>query len=234
MFTPINQEPLTDQVEKKIHEYIKVNRLRPGDNFPKEEEIAAMLNISRPVVREALSRVRMMGLVTSRKRRGMVVGKPTTFSTIAKVINPDYMDQDEQQDFFNLRITIELGLSDILLMNITPDDIEELEKVVKLEESDPADFKLYMRCDYQFHALIYKATGNKSLEAFQGLLYRFFSDIKTRKAFATKNFAERFSDPQKTTHRDVLEAIKSGDPENVHRIMRKHLSLYLQKIKMDK
>lgn len=232
MFTPVIQESLADQVENKIHEYMKANRLRPGDSFPKEEELATMLQISRPVVREALSRLRMMGLVTSRKRRGMVVAKPTIFATMAKVINPDFLDADEQADFMRLRVTIELGLADFLLLNITSDEIDELEKVVRREESDPADFELYMQCDYLFHSLIYQATGCSSLASFQGLLYRFFSDIKSRKAFATKGFSQRFTDPQKTTHRDILEAIKSGDPEVVHQTMRKHLSLYLQKKEM--
>ena len=229
MLAPIQQEPLIDVVEKKIYSYIKSNQFQPGDNFPGEKDLAEMLQVSRPVVREGLSRLRMLGLLESRKRRGMIVSKPTIFETMSKVIDPAFMDEDEQRDFCNLRVTIELGLADILLINITGKNIEELEKIVRLEEADPTDFKLYMSCDYKFHSLIYKATQCKPLESFQVLLYRFFSDLKTRKAKARENFSKRFSDSEQTTHRDILEAIKQGKPEDIQNVMRKHLSIHLKK-----
>lgn len=229
MLAPIRQEPLIDTVEKNIYSYIKAEGFRPGDDFPGEQKLANMLEVSRPVVREALSRLRMLGLLDSRKRRGIIISKPTIFETMKKIIDPFFLDEEEQRDFCNLRLTIEFGLADLLLQNIKEEDISELEEIVKCEESNPADFKLYLKCDYKFHFCIYHATRCKSLESFQTLLYRFFADVKTRKAQSRDDFSDRFNDPTQQSHRDVLEAINTKDPECVQRSMRKHLSIHFKK-----
>ncbi len=229
MITPIIQESLVDQVENKLYDFIREKHLVPGDNLPKEAELAEALQISRPIVREALSRLRMIGLVSSRKRRGMIISKPNIFKTIGKVVNSDFLEEREQQDFFNLRITIELGLADLLVKNITSDDIKKLDQVVGHEELKPADFRYYLACDCEFHSRIYEATHCKSLASFQSILIKFFNDYETRVKTANPNFENRFLDPGQTTHRTVLEAIKTMDPEKIQRTMRKHLKPQLNK-----
>lgn len=227
MIEPIVQESLADVVEQKLYEYLKEKKLQPGDEFPHEEELAERFAISRPVVREALSRLRMMGFVESRKRRGMVVGAPNIFETLSKLIAPEFLNDDQQYDFYNFRLVIELGLADLLARNITQEEIDELEQVVRREESDTSDFKRYMECDSRFHSLLYKATKNKVLEAFQSLLVHFFANTDARKSVAKKDFSTRFENPKRVTHRTLLEAIKLRDPEKINRAMRQHLAFYL-------
>jgi DNA-binding FadR family transcriptional regulator len=229
MFVPVEQLSLTDIVEEKIYSYLKEKHYKPGSPFPGETELAEMLQVSRPVLREALSRLRMLGLIQSKKRRGIVVSKPLVFETMKKIIDPVFLSPEEQRDFFNLRLTIELGLADILLLNIKSEDITELESIVTQEESEPSDFKFYMRKDYEFHVAIYKATKCASLESFQRLLYCFFSDITTRRKNAHPNFSNRFDDPEQITHRDVLEAIKTDNPEILQKAMREHLRKHISR-----
>ena len=118
-----HRESLTDIAEKKIFHYLRENRFRPGDRLPMEAELAEKFHISRTIIREALSRLRMMGFIESKKRRGMVVGHPSIFETIAKVIDPAFLDEEEQKDFFRLRMTIELGLADMLAEQLTEEDL---------------------------------------------------------------------------------------------------------------
>ena len=149
------RESLTDIAEREIFHYLRENRFRPGDRLPMEEELAEKFHISRTIVREALSRLRMMGFIESRKRRGMVVGRPSIFETVAKVIDPAFLDEEEQKDFFRLRLTIELGLADMLAEQLTEEDLADLEKIVREEEADPADYRRFLECDYHFHSRIY-------------------------------------------------------------------------------
>ena len=57
----INQTTLIDQVEDSLLTYFKKNDLRCGDSIPNENNLAAELGVARSVVREALSRLKMMG-----------------------------------------------------------------------------------------------------------------------------------------------------------------------------
>lgn len=222
-------ESLTDVTEQRIYQYLKDNNYKPGDSFPKEQDLANMLETSRPIVREALSRFRMLGLLQSRKRRGMVISSPTIFKTLKKIIDPAFLSEEEQRGFYNLRVIIELGLGDVLAYNATDEDIAAMEEIVAREESNPADYDLYLECDYEFHLQMYKATQCTALESFQTLLYRNFSG--TPKVMGSRNFVDRFKDSNQCSHRDVLEAIKSRIPEVIQAAMRRHLQAPFEKLK---
>lgn len=220
------QESLTDLTEKRIFTYLKENRFRQGDRLPMEEEFASMFQTSRTIVREALSRLRMMGFISSRKRRGIVMERPTVFDTIAKVVDPAFLNQEEQQDFFQLRLVIELGLADLLAMNLTGRDLEELDAIVREEETAPADYKLFLHCDFRFHSRIYQATRCHSLNSFQKILLGFFTDYETRIQTASSGFARRFEDPEIVSHRELYKVIAGRNPEEIQRAMRKHLAIH--------
>ena len=70
---PVKTTSLADQVEKNLIEFLKKNHFQTGDSLPTEIEIAEDLGVSRNVVREALSRLRMMGMIETRKRKGMMI-----------------------------------------------------------------------------------------------------------------------------------------------------------------
>ena len=220
------RESLTDLAEKKIFHYLREKQFRPGDRLPMERELAEEFRISRTIIREALSRLRMMGFIESKKRRGMVVAHPTIFETIAKVIDPAFLDEEERKEFFQLRLTIELGLADLLAERLTDEDLAELEQIVREEEADPADYRRLLDCDFRFHSRLYQATRCRSLAAFQRLLLEFFTDCETRRLNASEHFARRFEDPDQFSHRDLVTVLATRDPEAIHRAMRRHLAIH--------
>ncbi len=225
MYALQNKPTLADVVEDKLFHYIKENGLQPGNPMPKEEELAEMFQVSRRVIREALSRLQVLGVLSSRKRRGIVLEEPKVFDALSRVIDPFFYDEAGRQDFMTLRFSMEVGMVDILLRNITPQDVETLETIVAEEEANPADFALYMNCDYRFHAAIYQATRSRSLEAFQMLLYRFFAEnLRKHTKNSPSNYITRFKDPTAISHRTILEAIKGGDPEQLRALIREHIT----------
>ena len=67
---------LVDQVEQRLISYFKEQGFRPGDSLPHELELAEALGVARSVLREALSRFKMTGMIESRTRRGMFLVVP--------------------------------------------------------------------------------------------------------------------------------------------------------------
>ena len=61
---------LVDQVEERLINFIKESQLKPGDSLPNETQLSQEMGISRNVIREAMSRLRMLGLIQSRTKRG--------------------------------------------------------------------------------------------------------------------------------------------------------------------
>lgn len=66
----VDHSSLVDQVEENLIDYLIDNNFKAGDALPKEIELASTLQVSRTVVREALLRLRMIGLVESKKKEG--------------------------------------------------------------------------------------------------------------------------------------------------------------------
>ena len=76
----IAQSTLADDVEQRLLAHIRTADLGPGHAFPGEEELAERLGVSRGVIREAVSRLRMLGVLDARRRRGTVVQEPDPLS----------------------------------------------------------------------------------------------------------------------------------------------------------
>ena len=108
-----------------------VKSFKPGDALPKELELAKALGVSRNVLREALSRLRMLGMIETRKKRGMILSRPDILGTFEKVLDPLIIDKDTLQDIFELRLVLEMGLADLLFIRKTDKDVDELKLLLK-------------------------------------------------------------------------------------------------------
>ena len=89
---------LVDSVEESLIRFFKEQGLRPGSSIPNEAELAASLGVGRPVLREALSRFKMTGMIVSRTKKGMVLGEPSLLGGMKRCINPLLMNESTLRD----------------------------------------------------------------------------------------------------------------------------------------
>ena len=127
---------LVDQVEDKLLNYLKEKDIRTGDSIPNELELAAALGVARSVLREALSRLKMMGMIETRTRRGMILTEPTILGGMERVVDPRILGEEALFDILGFRIALEIGICSDIFRNITPEDISELEEIVKMVGMD--------------------------------------------------------------------------------------------------
>ena len=91
---PVDTSSLVDKVEAQLVELLQQRKLKIGDTIPKEIELAETIGVSRTVIREALLRLRMMGLIESKKKKGAVITSPDLFAIMGKSMNPHILDQE--------------------------------------------------------------------------------------------------------------------------------------------
>lgn len=209
---PVSAETMTDIVETKLREYFKKKSFKPGDALPKELELAEALGVSRNIVREALSRLKMLGMIESRKRRGMVLSKPDILGSLERVLDPLIMDHDTLKNIFELRLVLEMGLADILFIHKTDKDIVELEKIAKGEKSDDATFRI--KHEIAFHGKLYEMTGNDTLKRFQKMLLPVFEYVL--------NMEDTFR-YGKVNHKDLVDVLRNGTKDDFRAAMWEHL-----------
>src|SRR5574338_409104 len=114
----IDTSSLVDKVEKNLVELLQQKKLKLGDSIPKELELAETIGVSRTVIREALLRLRMMGLIESKKKKGAVITSPDIFAIMSKSMNPHVLDQETLKGIFEIRLVLEIGMADFIFERI--------------------------------------------------------------------------------------------------------------------
>ena len=220
--TTIEKTNLVELVEQKLLDLIRENQLSAGDSLPPELELTEGLGVSRSVLREALSRLRMMGLLESRKKRGMVMAEPDVFGGCKQVLDTDLLNEETQQDLFEMRLVLELGLADLLFLRKTDKDLEALEGIVNKGEKATSE-RIRIKQEIDFHTKLYEIGRNHLLLRFQGLLESFFQE-------ALKDETKYEKSKESVSHRDLLEELRNGTAESFRRKMREHLQPHFNRL----
>lgn len=221
---PIENQTQVDKIEKSLQEYFKHGNFKPGDPIPKEIELAQALGVSRTSVREALSRFKTLGIIESRKNRGMIITNPDILYNMERVIDLQLLDKGTLKDIFELRLVLEIGIADLLFLRKTDSDLKILEKIVEKGEKSTTNTD-YKQHDVEFHSMLYKISGNETIQRFQNMLLPIFDGID--KTLYSINIEET---PGYVYHRDLLNVLKEGTPEAFRNKMRRHLMQYFNKL----
>jgi DNA-binding FadR family transcriptional regulator len=218
----INHKNITDLVEERLLEYLKKKAFKPGDPLPTEMELSEALGVSRNILREALSRLRMLGMIETKKKRGMILASPDILGSFERVLDPLIMNDSTLQDIFELRLTLEVGLADILYIRKTKKDVEELEKIA-LNQSKSVNRKSFrIKHEIAFHGKIYQMTGNKTMQRFQNMLLPIFGYVIE---------LEKVYTPAIVSHLDLVQLLQNGSKEDFRQGMLQHLQHHFKQVK---
>ena len=220
---PVGAISLVDQVEMRLREFFREENLQPGDALPKESELADAMGVSRTALREALSRLKTLGLIESRRNRGIILTQPDILGSMERVLEPTFLDTNTLQDVFELRLVLELGISELLFLRKTPKSLIKLEEIVEKEEATD-DRLIKIRCDADFHATLYKISGNDTILRFQKMLQPIFNYVYSGV------IPGRSTVKKPVTHRDLLEVLKTGTASKFRESMQIHLQVYFDSI----
>lgn len=145
----LNHKPLKEEIYDALHRQIIAGKYGPGD-WLRQEDIASQMGVSMTPVREALDLLVSAGLAERVPYRGVRVREMSTKDVV---------------DAYGLRLVLEAVTAREAAINITPEQITGLEKIlnemkkfVKLNDM-PRERQL----SREFHSAIAEASGNNLL-----------------------------------------------------------------------
>lgn len=218
---PIAYLTMADQVEQQLREYILKRGVQPGDAIPKETEIAQTLGVSRNVVREALSRLRMLGMIESKKKRGMILTQPDVMKGLERILHPTILDINVRKELFELRLVLEVGLGDLLFRRKTAAQLATLDTIVEREHKATTQIER-IRCEVDFHSTLYEMAGNDTLKRFQTILMPVFEYVVEYESKL------EHTSVGSVTHADLVKILYDNKTEEFPNAMRKHLMPHLE------
>lgn len=222
----VDTSSLVDKVVERLVNLLQQKKLKVGDNIPKELELTETLGVSRTVIREALTRLKMMGLIESKKKKGAVITSPDLFGIMGKSMNPHVLDQTTLKDIFEIRLVLEIGMADFIFQRITKEDIKELRKIVSNEPPVTQYHLFNIDHEIKFHGKLYEITGNEALKKFQRMLLPVFDYVHNSSHLLKEPY------PFKTfiSHNQLVDILEHGTPEEFRNGMRAHLENHFARL----
>lgn len=222
-FRKVRPTKASTEVAEQILEAIRRGAFLPEAKLPSEAELAQMMGVSRPTVREALSGLAAVGLIEPRVGIGNFVRLPT--EPLAHQALLLLENEASCLEIMEARTVLEPPLAELAARKRTDAQAEAL--MVICEEldvlADPTMFDVYFSADKRFHHALVDAAGNTLLAAvllplintMDERLYREFTrEYYLRDAGSIGQVA--------TLHGEVARAVRGRCPELARSAMRAH------------
>ncbi|WP_076972084.1 FadR/GntR family transcriptional regulator [Streptomyces sparsogenes] len=181
-----------------------------GDKLPSEAELCRRLEVSRPVLREALRALQTMGLTASR------TGKGTFVISSGPVADPTFGDYTAS-DLLEVRRHVEIPVAGYAATRRTAEDLDHLGHLLDRMERE-TDTTAWVAMDTLFHLAIAQAARNpvfrKVIEEIRDALARqsaFLNELGGRREQANRE------------HRAIVEALSDGSEPDAVAAMTHHL-----------
>lgn len=224
MFTKINHARTADAVVDQIEGLILAGVLRPGDRLPAERELGALVDVSRPILRDALKTLETRGLIVSRPGGGTFVADliGTVFSQ--PVVELIARHPAAIEDYLDFRRDIEGLAAARAAERATAADRDLLTRIIDaMAEAYAADDSVTeARLDVEFHQAIGEAAHNIVLLHTLRACYRLLETgvyFSQQKLFGHPGAREALL----AQHRGILAGIVAGDATSARAAAEAHI-----------
>jgi GntR family transcriptional regulator, transcriptional repressor for pyruvate dehydrogenase complex len=216
------------QAAETIKALIVAGDLQPGDALPSERELAAMLGISRPSLREAIRVLSAMNVVEPRHGGGTYVTSLDPRLLAQPVSFLLQVDPTAFQHLHEVRQVLEVGAARLAAPRISADVLAHLGELADAATQALPDPARYLELDYQIHTAIIEATGNPIYIS----LYESIADLSLE---SRKQTAQNPAVRQRAheDHLAIIAALREHDPAAAGQAMSSHLEAMRQALTRD-
>jgi GntR family transcriptional regulator, transcriptional repressor for pyruvate dehydrogenase complex len=200
---------LSEQLANALVVSIREGQLKPGERLPTEAALVERFGVSRTVVREALSRLKTLGLLESRQGSGAFIRQPDRQLAERLVLTPDGSVAAVIQ-MVEVRRALEAEAAALAAARTTAGAVKQIRHAMQAIDKAVAAGGDGVTEDVAFHAAIARATGNPYLLATLAYLNQFLLDA-TRVTRANEATREDLAEQVRNEHAAVVAAIEAGD-----------------------
>ena len=217
-----------EQAVERLAQAIKLGVFQAGDRLPPERELAALMQVSRMTLREALAVLRDTGFVET--RRGRTGGTYVCVLDQRRVSRPHEGDEGHAlgqpsgrmlRDALDFRRIVEPGAAALAATRSAEGDLTQTEGshlLQMLRTVDVAADDAHRRiADSRLHLAIAFVAGSESVTAAVAE-----AQVRLGELLAAIPVLRRNIEHSNAQHRAVVEAILVGDPDSARAAMEEH------------
>lgn len=217
---PIRKTSVVQGAITKIKELIDQGHYKFGDKLPPERELAKLLGISLPSLREALRALSILGIAEMRPgsgtylRSSMSSWSSDPFSLLFHLSKPVHLD------LFEARMGIEGVIAELAAEKRTDADLLAMERALEKMRFHMRDKREYIKYEIEFHQAIIRAAKNTILEDFMEKMYKVLFESRKRTVEQLKDvYRESYLE-----HDQIYQHIKERNPKKARKAMVQNLT----------
>ena len=211
---------LADQIYRQLLEQIVEGKIEVGHRLPSELQLSDLFGVSRPVIRETISRLQADNLVATRKGSGTIVLRRPDRAILKLAPGGEIADL---MRCFEFRVALEGEAAYLAAQRRSAEDLEAIDAALAVLDGVIEREEVGVDADFQFHAAISRATRNSF---FIEELHRLAEQVRTG-----MNLTRRLSLARKrkrqllvqNEHRDIAAAVRDQDEDAARATMRIHI-----------
>jgi GntR family transcriptional regulator, transcriptional repressor for pyruvate dehydrogenase complex len=221
MLKPVEKKKAYEDIVQQIRTLIEEGKLKRDDHLPSERDLSETFRVSRTTVREAIRTLESMKLLRSRQGDGTYVLASNEESLIQPLAAALFHEKDDIRDIFYIRKIIEPHVAELAAENATPQEIEEMARILRRQEECIEHGENIIETDSDFHNLLVKATTNRVMER---LIVVLIDHLKqSREKYLDDDENDVRARRSLEGHQRVLAAIQKGDADAARKSMMQHL-----------
>ena len=212
---PIGREELLDHLMAEL----LGGGYTPGERLPSERALAERYNVSRPLIREAMQRLKERGLVHVQPGSGTYLREPSALDWARPLDAVSPHRSATTRQLVEARVMLEEQAAMLASTRASKHDLAMIDRALASFDS-ASDVIDRARCDIAFHLLVAKASHNPVVEMMFGAIAPLVFEVMLRSLDD--------SDVMRTgapLHHVALEAIRRGDGAGAAAAMREHINL---------
>lgn len=215
----------SQQLAERLRKKIEQEQLPDGELFMTEAEVAEQFEVSRTVAREAVARLRAIGLLEGRQRKGLIVRHPDPIDLFSASLPSLARSEDDLAELSRLRYVLEVGAIELAVRNASEEQVASLSSIA-LRFRKIANNESWLdeekQLDLEFHSLLLEMTGSKLVAGMQRVLVDFFRSLVNTSPVDAANI-----DRIAWEHTELAAAIGDRDVERARAMLRIQIRRYL-------
>jgi len=230
-WAPVSHVRTYELVLQSIETQIVSGALRAGERLPPERELAVMLGVSRPAVREALRVLEAQGAVRSQVGKG-----PDSGTTIDRVPSGALgrllrlhvaLGSFPIEDVVETRVVLERSSVVLACRNARPQNLARMRAALLAMDAPEVDRETFNQLDTDFHVALADAGGNRLMSDVTGAIRESVRmpilAAVTAMPETGKNSWPRVRDGLRADRHAIFAAVEAGEGDQAADRLEEHI-----------
>ena len=205
-----------------LQQHIRENKLGVGDALPSELEIAGQVGVGRSSVREALTALKVLGIIQSQRKGGIRIVRDPVLLELRSYFSNSFETRGQYRDALEFRAALEWGLGSLMLNRANKRTIRALRSEIETVAHATPDWALIHEAEVRFHSALAASCGNRLATLFAHLYGPLFESKLKRGP--TPDYVESWVEQ----HEHLVDTLEAGDEKRFLEALKAHTQEYMR------